>query len=263
MRWVIKTGSATLSKSNGQLDQKSVDRLATQIALLKKKKQEVVLVSSGAIAAGVGRLKLSQRPTELKMKQSAAAIGQVVLMEAYEKAFSKHKLIPAQILLIRDDLAHAGRCSNFQHTLTTLLSLNVIPIINENDTVSTDEIQFGDNDYLSALVATKIKAQRLVLLSDVRGYYELDKEGRITDRVIPHVRTITPAMKKAASRKQGSKLSVGGIAAKLSAASLATSYGIETWLTSGLDPKSLSRVSNREPNAGTCFAAQKKRSPWK
>ena len=256
MRWVVKTGSATLSHSNGRLDYNAVERLVRQIVDVKRRNNEVVLVTSGAIAAGVGRLGLSKRPTELKMKQSAAAIGQVVLMEAYERAFSRFKIVPAQILLIRDDLMNPKRRLNFQHTLHTLLSMNVVPIINENDTVSTDEIQFGDNDRLSALVAVKIKADRLVLLSDVKGFYEVDRLGRLTDRVIPVVKNITRPMLVKASKKQGSSMSVGGISAKLTAAKLATSHGIETWLTSGLDSQSLKKIVQGHPDAGTCFKAK-------
>lgn len=259
MRWVVKTGSAILSKANGGLDPQRIEQLTEQLSLLHKQGHDVILVSSGAIAAGVAKLGMETRPQELRVKQSVAAIGQVFLMEAYERGFSKFGITPAQVLLTREDFVDRERYLNIRNTLLTLLSLKTIPIINENDTVSTEEIQFGDNDTLSAIVATKVNADRLVLLSDVLGVYETDSRGMLTTKVIPEIRSVTKEMEAQASKKAGSKMSVGGILAKFLAAKMATSAGIETWLAYGRDPDVLKKILENQPEAGTRFLGKEQK----
>ncbi|MFN0117539.1 MAG: glutamate 5-kinase [Elusimicrobiota bacterium] len=258
MRIVVKSGSAIISHKKGGLDPSAVAHLAKQLASLHKKGHEVILVTSGAIAAGVARLGLHERPTELRAKQASAAVGQLVLMEAYEKAFSRFGITPAQILLTREDLTHKERYLNVKNTLLHLLSLKAIPIINENDSVSTAEIQFGDNDTLSAVVATKVHADKLILLSDVKGLYEVDESGKLTEKVIPVVKKVTAQMQKSALTVKGSKMSVGGIVTKLTAAKMATTHGIETWLASGYESDVLSKILNKQAGAGTCFNPKRK-----
>lgn len=263
MRFVIKSGSAILSKSSGGaaspaggLDPDAVRRLAAQLIKLHRAGHDVILVSSGAIAAGVGRLGLKERPVDLRVKQATAAVGQLVLMKTYEDAFAQANIIPAQILLTREDLTNRERYLNIRNTFLHLLSLRIIPIVNENDTVSTAEIQFGDNDSLSAIVATKVEADRLILLSDVPGFYRSDSEGQLTQDIIPVIEKITPEMEKNVSRSSGSKMSVGGMATKLQAAKMATAAGIETWIGSGSDDRVLEKMLSGEPNAGTKFVAR-------
>lgn len=261
MRLVIKTGSAVLSqKANGTtqpggLDRSAIERLCRQLVKAHRAGHEVVLVTSGAIAAGVARLGWAERPTDLRLKQAAASVGQLALMEAYEAALSKDRIIPAQILLTREDLVNAHRRLNVRNTLLHLLSIRAIPIVNENDTVSTEEIQIGDNDTLSAAVATKIEADKLILLSDVSGVYELDGKGRLTDRVLPVIKKVTPEMERKAPRIKGSTMSVGGIVTKFAAARIATAAGIETWIASGYDPDAVDKIISGR-GAGTRFPAK-------
>lgn len=257
MRLVVKTGSAILSKAKGGLDRLAVQRIAAQLSVAHKKGHQVILVTSGAIAAGVARLGWTTRPSELSHKQSAAAVGQVALMEAYEAALSRYKITPAQLLLTREDLVNPVRNKNIQNTLLDLLKFRTIPIINENDSVSTDEIKFGDNDTLAAIVATKIKADKLILLSDVRGMYAQDEQGRLTDCVITNVDRVTPQMERRALKTTGSKMSVGGIVTKLRAAKMATAAGVETWLASGYEPDSVANVLAGKIYAGTRFCARR------
>ncbi|OVE77582.1 glutamate 5-kinase [bacterium F11] len=255
MRWVIKVGSAVISNPEGGLNRSSIERVAAQVAKLQQNGNEVILVSSGAISAGVGRLGWQERPSDLRMKQSAAAVGQLALMEAYEEVFTRENITPAQILLTREDLLDRQRYLNIRNTLMNLLSLQTIPIINENDSVSTDEIQFGDNDNLSAIVAIKVEADRLVLLSDVPGLYESIE----SKKVIPVVDRITPELEKMALKEIGSKLSVGGMSAKIQAAKMATSAGVETWISSGESTDILERIHQSDPSAGTRFLSRKEK----
>lgn len=254
MKLVIKVGTSTISNEKG-LDAASIERLVTQLAALHKTGHQVVLVSSGAIAAGVAHLGFSEKPKDLKMKQAAAAVGQLALMEAYENAFSKYNIIPAQLLLTRDDLTHKERTENARHTLQTLLELKTIPIINENDSVATEEIKFGDNDALSAYVAITIGADKLVLLSDVDGLLELGKNGKLTDKLIFEVPKVTAALEKQVVKENGSKLSSGGMAAKLAAAKKATASGVETWIGSGQNPELLMKIVAGAPRVATRFLA--------
>jgi glutamate 5-kinase len=258
MRLVIKTGSATLSNAHGGLNPVAVARIAQQLASAQKAGHEIVVVSSGAIAAGVGRLGLKERPRDLQLKQATAAVGQVALMKAYDQSLSRFGIVPAQLLLTREDLMNRERTLNVRHTLLRLLSYCIIPIINENDSVSTEEIKFGDNDSLSSLVAIKVSADKLILLSDVPGLFEQDASGALTRRVIPMVERVTAAMERKASAHKGSHLSVGGIVTKLQAAKRATQAGIETWIGSGTAADTLARILRNEPGAGTRFLARRR-----
>ncbi|MBI3303248.1 MAG: glutamate 5-kinase, partial [Deltaproteobacteria bacterium] len=170
-RVVVKVGSSTLSSTHG-IKRESVAHIARSLAELHTAGTEVVLVTSGAVAAGMSRLGMKERPRTIPAKQAAAAVGQIALMALYEKDFSAHGVRVAQILLTHDDLAHRRRYLNAKHTMCTLLEAGVIPIVNENDTVAVEEIQLGDNDNLSALVAVLVEADLLVILSDVAGLYE-------------------------------------------------------------------------------------------
>ncbi len=259
MRLVVKVGSAVLTEENGLLNLASITKLVDELAGLHQKGHEVILVSSGAIAAGVGRLKLSEKPQELRLKQAAAAIGQSTLMEAYEKGFSSFGIIPSQILLTREDFSDRERYLNIRNTLLTLLSLKSIPVINENDTVSTEEIQFGDNDTLSAIVAVKVKADKLIIFSDVKGLFEIDSGGHLTDKLIEEVDSISKEWSEKALEKKGSKLSVGGMATKLKAAKMATASGIETWIGFGRSPEIIHQILNGEKGVATRFKPKEKR----
>jgi glutamate 5-kinase len=259
MRLVIKTGSATLSNTHGGLNPAAVARIAKQLAFAHKAGHDVIVVSSGAIAAGVGRLGLKERPRDLQLKQATAAVGQVALMKAYDQTLGRFGIVPAQLLLTREDLMNRERTTNVRHTIMQLLSYRIIPVINENDSVSTEEIKFGDNDALSAMVATKVGADKLILLSDVPGLYEQDENGRLTDRVISTVKRVTPAMRKKANVHKGSHLSVGGIVSKLLAAQRATVAGIETWIGSGTSNDTIARILEGKPDAGTRFLARRPR----
>ena len=253
MRIVVKVGSAIVSGSDRGLNRAAIENITRQIAALRADGHEVLLVSSGAIAAGSGRFGWTERPQDLRMKQAAAAVGQLALMEAYEDAFARDAIVPAQILLTREDLTSRQRYLNVRSTVLNLLALRTVPIFNENDSVSTEEIQFGDNDLLSAQVAVKVEADRLVLLSNVDGLYESDGPGRLSNRIVAEVDRITAELERSVSAKTGTAMAAGGMAAKIKAAKLAVSAGIETWIASGLSADALLRVVRNEAGAGTRF----------
>jgi glutamate 5-kinase len=228
-RVVIKVGTKIITSSNLRLNKKEVALLSAQIVKLLKNKVEVILVSSGAIAEGMSQLKLSKRPKELKLLQAAAAIGQSRLMRAYENFFSKKNILTAQLLLTRADLSDRKRYLNAKNTLITLMEKGVLAIINENDTVSTDEIKFGDNDQLSAMVANLVSADALIILTDVDGLYCMDNEGK--QEQIDIVEEISRVEHHASGA--GCELSVGGMKTKLEAARMATSSGITCIIANG------------------------------
>ena len=224
-RIVVKIG-ASLFSSGSKLDCALVDGLAGQIADLMKQGKEVIVVSSGAIALGMSVLKLNSRPKELANLQAAAAVGQHELMDVYRRAFKARQLNCAQVLLTWEDFDERSRYINAKNTLDTLLKLNVVPIINENDTISTDEIKFGDNDQLSAHVAGLIGADLLVILSDVDGLLDKNK------KVISDVYRITPAVKALACPTKN-KICVGGMVTKIEAAKIAVNSNIPCKITNG------------------------------
>jgi len=227
---VVKVGTAILSRAEGGLNRPRIRQLAEELAVLQSKGHHVVLVTSGAIGAGMDRFGWKTRPTELRDKQAAAAVGQVALMEAYESAFGAFNIAVGQMLLTRTDLEDRARYLNARNTLAALLERNVVPIINENDTVATEEIQFGDNDQLAAQVAVKVEADTLFLLTDVDGLLEgFGREAKL----LPEVFQITPEIESLVKGGAGSKKSVGGMGSKITAAKMAMASGVEVWIASG------------------------------
>lgn len=233
-RLVVKVGSALVTNNGAGLDKDALDAWARQIAALRAEGREVALVSSGAIAAGIQRLGWARRPHEMNKLQAAAAVGQMGLVEAYEKAFSRHGLHTAQILLTHEDLADRTRYLNARSTLTTLLQLGVVPIINENDTVAIEEIRFGDNDQLAAMVATLVGADLLVLLTDVEGL--LDGDARVS--VIEDGKAASSLIRPSSNASEGR----GGMASKLDAAMRATKRGVPVVIASSHEPTVLDRI---------------------
>lgn len=249
---VVKVGTAILSRPAGGLNTERIGQLAEELSGLQKKGYTPLLVTSGAIGAGMDAFGWKVRPTALRDKQAAAAVGQVALMEAYKAAFAAHGVPVAQILLTRADLDNRERYLNIRQTLTALLDRGVLPILNENDTVATDEIKFGDNDSLSALVAAKIDAGSLFILTDVEG---LLTSPRGDGRLLPEIFQITPDIEALVQAGPGSAKSVGGMASKLSAARLAMASGVEVWIASGRVP-GLLRDLLEGRGRGTRFAPQ-------
>jgi len=231
-RIVIKIGSNILTGASGGLNHKRIDAIAADISLACDGGNEIVIVSSGAVAAGMKKLGLKTKPTEIRLKQAAAAVGQSSLMWAYEKSFETCGKKVAQVLLTREDFSDRVRYLNSRNTLVTLLSYAIIPVINENDTVATDEIRFGDNDQLAALVSGLIDAERLIILSDVEGLYPVDPKKRRDAKIISCVGEITPEV-EAAAGGAGSAVGTGGMYSKVLAAKKALSYGIKVNIISG------------------------------
>lgn len=230
-RWVVKVGSALLTDDGRGLDSAVIERLVAQLAALRHRGCEVVLVSSGAVAAGVVRLGWPRRPASLHDLQAAAAVGQSILIQSYETAFRQRGIATAQILLGHDDVTARDRYLNARATLTTLLRLGVVPVVNENDTVVTDEIRFGDNDTLAALVANLIDADALLLLTDQQGLYEEDPRRNPAARLVPDCDVHDPALDGMAG--EGGILGRGGMVTKLRAARLAARSGTETLIAGG------------------------------
>ena len=250
-RFIIKIGSNILSNEFGGLDTDIIGNLAKHISQISSMGYEVVIVSSGAVAAGMKKLGLKSKPRDIRLKQAAAAIGQSSLMWAYEKAFAEFELKVAQILLTREDFSDRKKYINSKNTIITLLSYGIIPVINENDTVATDEIKFGDNDNLAALVAILIEAERLVILSDVDGLYEANPRVCSKAKLIAHVEKITSDIENIAGGT-GSAVGTGGMYSKVLAARKATSHGIAVSIISGKRPELLrSIVEGNE--SGTFF----------
>jgi glutamate 5-kinase len=252
---VVKVGTRVLTHSDGRLDEARITHLADQINQVIRSGRKVVLVSSGAVASGMGRLGLSRRPDDLPHLQAVAAIGQSVLVEAYERSLWAHGHHAAQVLLTADDLNHRTRYLNARNTLLTLLELGAVPIINENDTVAVEELQttFGDNDRLAAMVSNLIQAPLLVLLSDVDGLYDGDPAAP-GSRVLPTVGKLNRSI-LALVRDRSGGLSKGGMASKLEAARLVTGSGENVIIAAGRSPDVLVRIIAGEP-VGTLFLAQ-------
>ncbi len=238
MRIVIKVGTSTLAHAGGRLNIRRIETLCKVISDLKNAGNEIILVSSGAIGMGVGKLSLKSRPSDIPTKQAAAAVGQCELMYTYDKLFSEYRHTVAQILLTGDDLNHEDRRRNFENTLSRLLELGAIPVINENDTIATQEIVIGDNDTLGAIVAVCCKAEVLVILSDIDGLCTADPHKDANARLIPVVEEITPEIIALAGGK-GSELGTGGMATKLHAAQITTEQGTDTVILNGSDPQIL------------------------
>lgn len=247
-RIVVKLGTGVLTSSVGELNGQRIGAICAQIAGLRTRGTEVIVVTSGAIGLGMGRLGLSKRPRELAKKQACAAIGQSLLMQTWQRGFDPCKLTIAQVLLTHDDLRIRSRYLAVKATLGQLLADGVVPVINENDTVSAAEIKFGDNDTLSAMVASLTQAQYLVILSLAPGLIDL----RGTGQIVPVVEKITPEIEAMAGGTK-SETAVGGMASKVSAAKLATKSGCGVFIASGAEPEVLNKLfSGRSP--GTFFA---------
>ncbi|MBL8954444.1 MAG: glutamate 5-kinase [Myxococcaceae bacterium] len=259
-RIVVKVGTNALTNATGRFHRAHFEQLAAEIAEAAATR-EVVVVSSGAIALGVERLKLEARPKDVPGKQACAAVGQSRLMRAWEEALAPRPV--AQVLLTHDDVQARHRYLNARHALERLLEQNVIPVVNENDTVSADEIKFGDNDTLAGLVAGLVDADLLVILSDVDGLYEEDPRSNPEAKRVPYVRALTREV-LAKAGASGSKVGTGGMATKVRAAARATELGIRCVVCAGLKPGRLGQVLAGE-EVGTLFdaTAQKKaRSGW-
>jgi len=250
-RVVVKVGTSTLTHSNGKLNLFQVERLVREIADLKHRGLEMVLVTSGAIGAGMGRMGLTQRPKTMPEKQALAAIGQGILMHMYEKLFGEYGEVVAQILLTKDDITHRERYLNARNTLMTLLKMGAIPIINENDTVVVEEIKFGENDTLSALVAGLADADMLVLLSDIDGLYTDDPRKNPSAQLIQVVEEITPQIESLAG-DSGSAMAKGGMRTKIQAAKIACTMGIPMMVANGAADSILRDIISGE-NRGTLF----------
>lgn len=243
MRIVVKVGSNILTDSKDTLNTRRMNSLAKGIAEVQDMGNQVVMVSSGAVAAGMKRLGLKKRPRDIKLKQAAAAVGQSALMWTYERSFKEHRKKVAQVLLTRDDLADRKMYINAKNTLSTLLSYGVIPIINENDTVAVDEIRFGDNDQLASLVASLVEAERLIILSDVDGLFEEDPKIKPSASLIRYVDRITPQIVQLAG-KSPNTVGTGGMYSKLLAAQKAVRSGVTVNIINGKRPKLLVSLIN-------------------
>ena len=252
MKLVVKIGTSTLTHVTGCLNIRRIEMLVKTLSDVANAGHEVILVSSGAIAMGVGKLNLGEKPQEIAGKQAAAAVGQCELMYTYDRLFTAYNHNVAQILLTGVDVEHEGRRQNFQNTLTRLLELGALPIINENDTVATDEItSIGDNDTLAAIVACCAKADLLVLLSDIDGLYTANPHTHPDATLIPLVEEITPAV-LALADGAGSALGTGGMATKLRAARMVTGSGADMVIANGAHPEVLYDIADGKP-AGTRF----------
>ena len=263
-RIVVKVGSSLVTNQGQGLDHAALAHWAGQIVKLKKIGKEVVLVSSGAIAEGMQRLKWKKRPHAVHELQAAAAVGQMGLVQAYETCFRKHELHSAQVLLTHEDLSDRKRYLDARSTLATLLNLNVIPIINENDTVATDEIRFGDNDTLASLVANLIEADVLVILTDQSGLYSADPRKHADAAFIERETAGNPALEKMAGGA-GSAIGSGGMLTKVLAAKRAARSGAGTIIASGREPDVLLRLAAGERIGTHLYAGQIKtlaRKQW-
>lgn len=254
-RVVVKIGSSSLSHaSTGNLNFTKLERLVRELCDLRNQGMDVCLVSSGAIAVGRKTMGLKERPTELSVKQACAAVGQASLMMTYQKMFSEYHQVAGQVLMTKNTVTNTVSRENAKNTFEELFSLGVIPIVNENDTVSTYEIQFGDNDTLSAIVASLIGADLLILLSDIDGLFTDDPHTNPDAELIPVVDRIDEALFGMAKQTTGSDVGTGGMATKLSAARIATASGADMIIANGKDVRILHQIFEGEIH-GTLFQA--------
>ena len=256
MRIVVKVGTSTLAHATGRLNIQRMERLCKVLSDLKNAGHEIILVSSGAIGMGVGKLSLSARPKDMPTKQAAAAVGQCELMYFYDKLFSEYNHIVAQLLITAPDLAEGGsRKAHFHNTLARLLELGALPVINENDTISTEEFGIGDNDTLSAIVSATVSADLLILLSDIDGLYDRDPRRDPDAKLIETVPVIDARILSLAGDK-GSELATGGMVTKLHAAQIATAAGCEMVIANGEKPEVLYDIVDGK-RVGTRFLIPK------
>ncbi len=238
MRIVVKIGSSSLTYESGRLNIRHFEEFVKVLSDIKNAGHEIILVSSGAIAMGVGKLNLSEKPDDIPGKQAAAAIGQCELMYEYDKQFSLYNQITAQILLTADDFLNETKYSNLKNTIRKVIEMGALPIVNENDTVATDEIRFGDNDTLAANVACAVDADMLVLMSDIDGLYTADPHVDENAVLIPTVTEINAEIENLAGGI-GSALASGGMKTKISAARIAMSNSCDMVITNGSHPENL------------------------
>lgn len=254
-RVVVKVGTSTITHENGLLNFDRIDKLARQLSDLHNQGKEVVLVTSGAIGVGAGKLGLKTKPSTIPEKQAAAAIGQGILLHIYEKFFSEYGQVVAQILLTKDDITNKLRYSNAKNTFHQLLDQGVIPIVNENDAVVTHEIKFGDNDTLSALVAGLIEADILILLSDIDGLYNADPKNNPSAKLLHYVPEVTKEI-EALAGGAGTKQGTGGMITKLKAAKIALNANASMIIANGAHENIIREVLSYN-EIGTLFAANK------
>lgn len=259
-RVVVKIGSSSLTfQENGNINYGKIERLVRALTDLRSRNMDVVLVSSGAIAVGVRTVGLPEKPTEISKRQALAAIGQAKLMMTYQRLFSEYNQLTAQILMTKDTMIRDLSRFNAENTFDQLLKMGVIPVVNENDTVSTYEIEFGDNDRLSAIVAGLIHADLLILLSDIDGMYTDDPRKNPDAELISYVDEITDDILMMGKEESGSKVGTGGMRAKLAAARIATDSGADMVIANGDDIDIISDIlSGKE--VGTLFLAHKNRN---
>jgi glutamate 5-kinase len=251
--WVVKVGTSVLTGSDGTLDPARIHHLAEQISVVMDTGRKIALVSSGAVGAGMGQLGLDRRPDNLRQLQATAAVGQSYLIRAYDESLRRHGRHAAQLLLTHEDFDSRPRYLNMRNTLQALFEWNAVPIINENDTISVDEIRFGDNDRLAAMVTNLVPAPLLVILSVVDGLYATDPAGKGKREVIPLVPQIDDQITNLAGASRSS-LGTGGMRSKLAAARLVTQAGGSVIIASGTRPEPLKRILAGEPS-GTLFLA--------
>ena len=251
MRIVVKIGTSTLAHPTGHLNIRRVEQLCRALSDMKNAGHEVILVSSGAIGMGVGKLGLWERPKDIPSKQAAAAVGQCELMYIYDKLFSEYHHTVAQLLITGEDIANGKRHENFNNTLNRLLELGALPIINENDTVATEEIVIGDNDTLAAIVAQSVKAQKLILLSDIDGLYTADPHSDPNAALISFVPVIDEKI-RALAGISSSNQGTGGMVTKLQAAQICLDCGCTMVIANGNDPDNLYGIMEGK-RIGTTF----------
>ncbi len=254
MRVVIKIGTSTLTHITGNLNIRRVEQICKVISDVKNAGNEIIIVSSGAIAMGVGKLGMANRPEELAAKQATAAVGQCELMYVYDKLFAEYNHTVAQLLITGEDIHNSDRYANFSNTLDCLLEMGVIPIINENDTISTDEIVIGDNDTLGAEVAKSVKAELLLVLSDIDGLYTADPHKDSSAKLIERVTDLNESIYALAGGK-GSKLGTGGMVTKLRAARICVDCGCDMMIVNGDEPENIYKAVNGEA-IGTRFTVK-------
>ncbi|MCR5353334.1 MAG: glutamate 5-kinase [Clostridiales bacterium] len=256
MRIVVKVGTSTIAYPTGNMNIRHMENLCKVLSDIKNAGNEVILVSSGAVGMGMGKLSLKNRPKLLSLKQAVASVGQCELMYTYDKLFSEHNHTVAQILLTADDVNNKVRCKNYTNTINKLFELGVLPIINENDTVATSELLIGDNDTLAATVAKTVNADILILLSDIDGLYTADPSKNKKAKLIKEIKEITPDI-EALAGGSGSKVGTGGMVTKINAAKIVNAAGCDMIIANGKTPELLYDIIEGK-SVGTRFLGVKK-----
>ncbi len=251
---VVKVGTSTLAYDNGKMNLQRMEKLVRVLADLHNSGREVILVSSGAVGMGVGMIGLDEKPTDLVKKQALAAIGQVGLLRLYQKFFDDYNLTVAQVLLTKDGIENSLRRKNARNTLNELVDMGIIPVVNENDTVITDEIEFGDNDTLSAAVATLIHADLLLILTNTDGVYTADPHIHHSAQKVPKVMNASDDLKDV-NLEGSSKLGSGGMASKIAAAELCREHNVDVVIADGSEPATIMDVLEGK-DLGTFFVSE-------